>query len=92
MPKSAYEKVRDAMAPETKALSTPDLCVALLALDAPDLDEAGRIARAVMEDELCERHPEVDAASLRWSEDPVAVETHAEVVVLAALKAVGKSA
>jgi hypothetical protein len=85
--KSAFEKVRDAMAAQTAAQSSESLCIALLAIDGPNLDEPERIVRAILEEELWNRHPEVDAASLRWSEDPEATESHSEVIVAAVLKA-----
>lgn len=87
--KSAYEKVRDAMAPQTKAQTSESLCVALLAIDGDCLDEPERIVRGILEEELVNRHAEADAASLRWSEDPEGTESHAEVIVAAVLKALG---
>lgn len=84
--KSAYEKVRDAMASQLAKQSSESLCTMLLAIDRPKLDEPERIVRAILEEELWNRHPEVDAASLRWSEDPEATERHSEVIVAAVLK------
>lgn len=84
---SAYEKVRDAMAFQTAAMTTAGLCAALLLLEGRELDSAERIVQAVISDELCKRHPEADAASRRWSEDPEATETCTAVIVAAALAA-----
>lgn len=86
-PKSAYEKVRDAMAADTAAQSSEDLCKLLLILDKAEKGEAEKIVEAVISDELMKRHPEADAASLRWSEDPEATETITEVIVEAVLRA-----
>lgn len=89
MATSVYEKVRNAMAPQTTAMTIMGLCNALLALEAlangRSKDLAERITEDVIIEELCTRHSEIDEASLRWSEDPEATETHTEVVVAAAL-------
>jgi hypothetical protein len=91
MSKSAFAKVRDAMAPQTAAMTTEALCTALLVLDGPDLDEPERTVRAVLEGALCERHAEAYEASLRWYEDREAG-SHAEAITTAALVAAGESA
>lgn len=83
----SFEKVRDAMAARTAAAATTVLCNALLLLEGRELDNSERMVQAVISDELCKRHPSVDAASLRWSEDAEATETHTEVIVTAALNA-----
>lgn len=84
--KSAYEQVRDAMASQLAAQTSESLCTALLAIDGDRLDEPERIVRGILEEELVNRHPEADAASLSWSENPEATESHAEVIVAAVLK------
>jgi hypothetical protein len=89
MSKSAFEKVRDRMAPETAKQTTKQLCEALSVLDLPigSLDEAARIVCAVIIDELCERHPEVDEATARWAEDLESTQTMESVAIAAALAA-----
>lgn len=88
--KSAFEQVREAMAPQIKAQSSESLCTALLAIDGPKLSEPARIVRGIIEEELWNRHPEVDAASLRWQEDEDGTESHAEVIAAAVLGALAE--
>lgn len=90
--KSAYEKVRDAMASQIAAQSSESLCTMLLAIDRPRLDEPERIVRGILEEELVNRHPEADAASIRWSEDVDGTESHGEVIVAAVLEALAHKA
>lgn len=87
MAKSAYEKVRDAMAPETKKQTTQELCFLLALFEGCELDEAERIAQAVISEELCKRHPEADEAAEKWSWDLESTETVSAVIIRTALAA-----
>lgn len=85
------------MIAETAAKTTETLCDALLLLDAMvagrKMDDAEHITEAVISDELCRRHPEVNAAADRWVEDPEMWDTDlTEVIVAAALAAVRDAA
>lgn len=84
--KSPYEQVREAMATQTAAQTSEGLCVALMAIDGDSLAEPERIVRGILEEELVTRHPEADAASIRWSDGLEGDKSHAEVIVAAVLK------
>lgn len=81
------------MMAEAAAQTTKTLCDALLLLNAVvaerKMDDAEHLTEAVISDELCRRHPEVNAAADRWVEDPEMWKTDlTEVIVVAALAAV----
>jgi hypothetical protein len=84
--KSAYEKFQEAMASQTKAMSTLQLCDALLLLEGRELDKAERMVQAHISDEICKRIPEANAAADRWAEDEQMWDLElTEVIVAAAL-------
>lgn len=82
---------------ETAAKTTETLCNALLLLDVMvagrKMDNAEHLTEAVISDELCRRHPEVNAAADRWVEDPGMWDKDlTEVIVETALAAVRDAA
>lgn len=62
----------------------PKLAQSLLLLEAkPKLDEAERLARAVIIDVICEKCPEADAAFDRWAESDDDAATAVETIIAA---------
>ena len=71
--------------------TTQTLCEALVLLAALPGSDAGRMARAVTLDVLCERHSEARAAAEAWADECAPFDTASldAAVVGAALTAIG---
>jgi hypothetical protein len=83
---NAYEKFQEAAASQTKAMSTLQLCDALLLLEGHKLDNAEHMVQAHISDEICRRVPEAEAAADQWAADEQMWDLElTEVIVAAAL-------
>ena len=80
----------DKMKAFTGRQSTQVLCESLVMLRSLPNTPEHRLARAVMLDVLCERHPEAEAAAETWAaSESYDVSDHDAAVISAALTAIG---
>jgi hypothetical protein len=83
------QKALDQMKALTASQSTEVLCLSLRELQGMKMGDAEKMTEAVICDELRSRHPEVAAAEDRWFEDLETTEDPADVILDAALTAIG---
>ena len=83
------QQALDEMKALTASRSTEVLCLSLRNLQGMEMGDAEKMTQAVICDELCNRHPEANAAADRWSEDLEATEDLTDVILDAALAAIG---
>ena len=73
----------------TAAQSTEALCLALGELKGREMGDAEKMTQAVISDELCKRYPAANAAADRWCDDLETTEDLADIILGAALTAIG---
>jgi hypothetical protein len=83
------QQALDQMKALTASQSTEVLCLSLRELQGMKMGDAEKMTEAVICDELYSRHPEVAAAEDRWFEDLETTEDPTDVILAAALTAIG---